>query len=211
MEYKKTYEITKSFSNVLENLDGLDYLLSKIAYSIAATLEGRKPSNLITFIPNKKNAIELWNIYNKEVAKTLDLDYFELYRSEERCVVLFYNKEMLEEYVFNGVNIKFLEEFGYSYQMDLIECLEQLRSRFTMNCPHELGIFLGIPLGDVKGFIANEGKECLMCKYWKVYDNLKDAMCTFESYDQAKINMMKRIIKTFEVNNHTKDTLRLSF
>lgn len=77
--------------------------------------------------------MNLWHTHKEEVTNILKLGYFELYRNEDRCVVLFYNEEMLKEYVFNSINIKFLEEFGYSYQMDLKECLAQLKSRFAMN------------------------------------------------------------------------------
>ena len=39
----------------------------------------------------------------------------------------------------------------------------------TVIFPHEIGIFLDYPLGDVRGFIANSGRnfKCVGC--WKVY------------------------------------------
>lgn len=204
-----SYTITKEFTNILNGVGDLDYLLSTIAYSVAPTLKGQKPSNLITFSNNRRNLLGLWSKHKGEVIKTLGLNYYELYQNDERCVVLFYNAVMLNEYVFNNNNIIFLKEYGYSYRMDLLECLNQLKERFNYNCPHELGIFLGIPLEDVKGFIVNEGKRCLMCKYWKVYDNIKDAKCTFQTYDQVKMNMMESLIKGFRSNKNGHDILKL--
>ncbi|MPN31536.1 hypothetical protein SDC9_179010 [bioreactor metagenome] len=56
-------------------------------------------------------------------------------------------------------------------------------------CPHELGIFLGFPLEDVKEFITNPYKECLLCGYWKVYHNKEKALKTFKYYDEAKVEI----------------------
>lgn len=35
--------------------------------------------------------------------------------------------------------------------------------------PHEIGLFLGYPLGDVKGFIKHRGQNCKCTGCWKVY------------------------------------------
>lgn len=40
--------------------------------------------------------------------------------------------------------------------------------------PHEIGIFLGYPPEDVKGFIENRGKNCQYCGLWKVYGNAQE-------------------------------------
>ena len=34
--------------------------------------------------------------------------------------------------------------------------------------PHEMGLLLGYPVEDVKGFIRNGGENCLYIGYWKV-------------------------------------------
>ena len=55
-----------------------------------------------------------------------------------------------------------------------------------MGFPHEIGVFLGYPVKDVRGFIENEGKRYLMIGYWKVYSDLADARMIFKEYDRAK-------------------------
>ena len=55
-----------------------------------------------------------------------------------------------------------------------------------MGFPHEIGIFLGYPVEDVRGFIENEGQKYLMIGYWKVYKNLSRAKMIFNEYDRAK-------------------------
>ena len=71
----------------------------------------------------------------------------------------------------------FLSSFGYesclccegcsSAECSIRSCLDHLMSRLSgkepdeMRFPHEIGIFLGYPLQDVKGFIDNNGKIIL--------------------------------------------------
>ena len=49
--------------------------------------------------------------------------------------------------------------------------LEQLAEHLEASgqFPHEIGVFLGYPLGDVEGFIANRGRNFTCCGCWKSY------------------------------------------
>ena len=60
--------------------------------------------------------------------------------------------------------------------------------------PHELGVILEYPVEDVKGFIDNRGKNCLMERYWKVYHNRERAEEIFRQYDQVKETAMREIV-----------------
>jgi hypothetical protein len=93
--------------------------------------------------------------------------------------------------------MNFLEIFGYRKEVSLEAKLEQLRERFNCicPCPHEIGIFLGIPLEDVKGFILKPETECLLNGYWRVYSNLESAKLEFKRYDLIKNNFIKSIIR----------------
>lgn len=71
--------------------------------------------------------------------------------------------------------------------------LNQLSHRLLYpKFPHEIGVFLGIPLGDIMGFIANKGKNYIFNHYWKVYQNPLTAKKIFASFDQAKIDLYRR-------------------
>lgn len=65
-------------------------------------------------------------------------------------------------------------------------------SYFRVSCqvqeefPHEIGIFLGYPLGDVIGFIKNAGHNCKCTGCWKVYCNECEAVRTFAKYKKCK-------------------------
>mgnify|MGYP002233531139 CR=1 FL=1 len=58
----------------------------------------------------------------------------------------------------NGVK-EFLKKYGYE-NTDEEEAIACLKARLNLEekFPHEIGLFLGYPLGDVIGFIENAGK-----------------------------------------------------
>lgn len=60
-------------------------------------------------------------------------------------------------------------------------CIRNLRIRINSNktFPHEIGLFLGYPVEDVKGFIENKGENCVKCGAWKVYCNPEEKMHFF--------------------------------
>ncbi|MCX7921966.1 MAG: DUF3793 family protein [Clostridia bacterium] len=187
--------IIRQFINLQQNMDDENYLLSTIAYSIAPTIGTKKPSSLVTFTRGNRNLYELWDKYKDEISGKLTVQFLELRRTEYSTMVLFYNPRILKLIINGRKHRSFLEECGYKTDMDLHNSLELLRNRFAAGCPHEIGIFLGIPIEDVLGFIENKGKSCLLCKYWKVYHNPERAKTIFDNYDKAKINIM-RIIKS---------------
>lgn len=59
--------------------------------------------------------------------------------------------------------------------------------------PHEIGLFLGYPLEDVKGFIENKGKNCKCVGCWKVYNNECEAKKTFAKYKKCTDVYCKKI------------------
>jgi hypothetical protein len=51
-----------------------------------------------------------------------------------------------------------------------------------MKFPHEIGVFLGYPLQDVKGFIENNGRNSKYTGLWKVYGDKAASIRMFEKY-----------------------------
>ena len=67
--------------------------------------------------------------------------------------------------------------------------------------PHEVGLFLGYPPKDVKGFIENNG-ECSKCTgCWKVYGDEKKAKDTFDKYKMCTAEYMKRYSEGVGLDN----------
>jgi hypothetical protein len=93
--------------------------------------------------------------------------------------------------------MKYLQRLGYGDITNIMDALDILRSRFIRSFPHEIGIFLGIPYEDVKGFIKNSGANFITNGYWKVYSDPKRAAKTFQEYDYSRICVMKSMMEEF--------------
>ncbi|WP_122643187.1 DUF3793 family protein [Luxibacter massiliensis] len=126
------------------------------------------------------------------VLKGTGISFKKLSETDGKCLVLFYRREVLAQYL-NRVGIRsFISTFGYS-QMKLEEMLDLLsvrilaRSAKNQEFPHEIGIFLGYPIEDVRGFIENAGHGYLLLGYWKVYSNPARARLIFNEFDQARV------------------------
>ena len=82
---------------------------------------------------------------------------------------------------------EFLAEYGYN-NLDVDYCIDRLKYRLSSasHFPHEIGLFLGYPLGDVIGFIDNAGQNSMCTGCWKVYCNQCDAIKTFAKFNKCK-------------------------
>ena len=98
-------------------------------------------------------------------------------------LVMIYREQWLRNIVAEEATWRFLSGLGYE-QQELCYLFQRLSQRFCLesNCPHEVGIFLGYPLEDVKGFIDNKGKNCQSCGFWKVYCNAGEKEALFDKY-----------------------------
>lgn len=119
------------------------------------------------------------------------ITYRRLYGSGGRSFVLFYREKDLKEFIHRVGIRSFIQSFGYE-DMELDEMLERLSQRACLpssqvGFPHEIGVFFGYPVEDVKGFIENEGRGYLLSGYWKAYSNPAMANQIFTGFDQAKV------------------------
>ena len=179
--------------NMQKNMDERNFILSTIAYNAAPTLLHNKPASMISFTTGKRNLFQAWEAYKNDVCLSLGIDYYELVRTPGRVLVLFYNRVRLTAALVNGDNQAFLMSYGYSPEMTLPVALLRLKGRMEEGFPHEIGIFLGYPIEDVLGYIENNGKEYLLCRYWKVYKNPGRAQKLFNSYDRARIKILNSL------------------
>ena len=81
----------------------------------------------------------------------------------------------------------FLSGYGYG-DLEAAAALEQLRIRLreSSGFPHEIGIFLGYPLEDVRGFIEHAGQRCKCVGCWKVYGDECEAMKLFAKFKKCR-------------------------
>jgi len=79
-----------------------------------------------------------------------------------------------------------LLRFGYE-ESNLDRCISRLADRIY-ECdefPHEVGLFLGYPPEDVKGFIELGGRNSKASGYWKVYGDVGRAQKQFERFSKC--------------------------
>ena len=100
-------------------------------------------------------------------------------------LILVYRRSMLQETLDDKDITEFLGRMGYTGSMS--DMLDRLSQRMKEGIQHELGIFLGYPLCDVKGFMENRGRGYLLSGCWRVYGDTNKAKAIF-----ARIRMSRR-------------------
>ena len=121
-----------------------------------------------------------------------------LRRTSHSALIYVYRDSSLARTLTDPEVQAFLSSYGYescsccegcsSANCSISSCLDHLRSRLAgdeqdeMRFPHEIGIFLGYPLQDVKGFIDNNGKNSKYTGIWKVYGDKDASIKLFEKY-----------------------------
>lgn len=85
---------------------------------------------------------------------------------------MIYDEEIFKKEVLNKDNMEFLINFGYLFEVKIEDYINILKFRYEKYyCLYELGLFFGIFFEDVKDFMECIIKKCLLCGYWKVYNN----------------------------------------
>lgn len=164
-----------------------------IANQCAPVLMDVKPSNLL-ILTREEEALFL------QMEMLSGISGRCLYAGEKKSTWLLYRRDRLEAELLWPQMKDFLKDYGYRSGQDSIEeMLERLQERFAgykegiLSFPHELGVFLGYPLCDVKGFIEHQGKNYLCSGYWKVYENETKAKTTFKLYQTVRDTVLQMI------------------
>lgn len=203
--------IIKQFIEKINSMNEKEYIESMLTYNISPTIAGYKPSSIITFSNNNNKMYDLWIKYGDQYLKNISLETFILKHTDNVLIILFYYKENLKRAVFNKTSMKFLSQIGYREDMSLEECLQLLKNRYEkILCPHEMGIFLGIPVKNVESFIKCKGEKCLMCGYWKVYHNKDSAQKIFNTYNDSKLKTANFILEDLKIFEIAKNLVNLS-
>lgn len=159
---------------------------SKLIKFCAPTLAGIKCGSLFKFktqytlyadkLINKYNAV-----YNKN-----GIFFFNLFQRNNYVLIYVYRPKFLINHLYSIESQNFLRLYGYKLN-NLDDMLNHLKYRFELlgRTPHEIGLFLGYPLCDVKGFIYNKGKNYKFSGPWKVYDNEYETILYFDKCKQC--------------------------
>lgn len=86
-------------------------------------------------------------------------------------------------------------------------CVAELKRRLNTGAefPHEIGLFLGYPAEDVRGFIEHGGSGCRSVGAWKVYGDVERAEALFRRYRACTAACLTRLaggaaLETLAVN-----------
>lgn len=161
-------------------------------YQCAPVIAGLKISNL--FI------IEMiWLKKALDLIEAFGLSYHMLYSAYDKAVIFVFNREKTTESINRAANSAFFRDIGYS-ELSLDHLLTKISVRYRgymkhkAGFPDELGILLGYPEEDVKGYIENKGKNYLYNGYWKVYRDVEEKKSRFDSFDRATEELIRKLI-----------------
>lgn len=137
--------------------------------------------------------VTYWN--SKMKRKGITFDILSENVGVNKALIYVYRRADLEKILNRDEIRSFLLNHGYLIDDNEIvggvnceNIILQLKKKFEKlnQFPHEIGIFLGYPIGDVKGFIENHGCNCKCTGYWKVYCNEEEATKTFRKYKKCR-------------------------
>lgn len=169
------------------------YVELSLARHAAPCLAGIKPANLVSF----PEADVRWCTAYNDALNTQGVYFTPLCVCMNRAQILVYRKDLLARFCFEPRAKAVLRSFGYQVQAGLDASITHLKARMaffagarnchnSQNFPHEIGFFLGYPMGDVVQYIKMNGRGSLLCGYWKVYSEPKRALEIFNRYTECK-------------------------
>jgi len=152
------------------------------------TLAGLKTGSLFRcpYTEEKTLTKEIRALNRRLVPKGLRILPLRLDRKAKTALIYLYRPTDLKRDLSDDETGRLLCERGYTPAKaegcirDLVERLQK-----SKDFPHEIGLFLGYPPEDVRGFIENRacGHKCVGC--WKVYGDVDKAQKTFERYEKC--------------------------
>lgn len=165
-----------------------------LAFHCAPALVGIKPANLVSCPTESMPFVApLLAEYTERFADK-GIAFEVLCHCTARTLILVYQPQQLEALLTEQATNDYLQKLGYK-QGALRLMLRQLGAKVSCgnDFPHEIGIFLGYPLADIKGFIENKGQNCKCSGYWKVYDDVEHAKRLFDAYNKCRDRLLKAV------------------
>lgn len=170
-----------------------------VAMHAAPLLFGNKIANIITISAGSYQGI-------CRLLQGTNISVRPLRAGKRRVIVFLYRREALREYLNLPECRKLLRETGYLVgrevqKEDLKKLLSRLARRVSfyhsgeISYPHEIGLFLGYPIEDVRGFLEKQGRDCLYSGYWKVYADVAGAKKLFLRFEDDRAQAVAEVIR----------------
>lgn len=162
-----------------------------LALHCAPTLAGLKAASMVALPGRSMEELrDFFRVYEQCFA-CKGLKVMELRQQKAHVLLLIYRPVVLQRLLRRKTAKDILAMCGYPPEAALEELLSHLKRRMEQKLmehgvrngfPHEIGLFLGYPPHDVKGFIQHGGRNFRQCGFWKVYDNEKAVLHLFHCY-----------------------------
>ena len=159
---------------------------SIIIENCSPTLAGLKTGNIFTIdrslITNVRKELRLMNKrFNKKGLRVIPLRI-----TEKDVLIYLYRPGKLKADLSSDEAKEILLQKGYSctsIEKDIVKLIQHIHNSDSF--PHEIGLFLGYPPCDVKGFMEDTRKGVKCVGYWKVYGDKEKAEKTFSQYKKC--------------------------
>lgn len=174
---------------------------SALVYYCAPTLAGIKPASMMAC--EKSEYPDIY-VLTEEYAAALapqGLRFAIMCRCTRSSLVLVYREDLLQRRLEEPEAVALLQAAGYPPGALLSVMLEHLKQRISQNAdfPHEIGVFLGYPLEDVRGFQEYQGQNYKLSGYWKVYSDVEHAKVCFARYDACREHLSRRMAQGLSI------------
>lgn len=119
-----------------------------------------------------------------------------LLKMEEKSALIYvYRPSKLKEDFSSEEVTELLKQYGYAWEIPA-KCIVQLIGRLQEQeeFPHEIGLFLGYPPEDVRGFIENNAKDAKCVGSWKVYGDEEAAKKRFAQYKSCTSSYLRHLL-----------------
>ncbi|MBQ7614056.1 MAG: DUF3793 family protein [Butyrivibrio sp.] len=159
---------------------------SIIVENCSPTLAGIKTGNIFTIDRSlvsdiKEELRELNQCFTGKGLRAIPLKV-----TEKNILIYLYRPDKLKADLSSEEAKDILLKKGYScksIESDIVHLIHHIHADGSF--PHEIGLFLGYPPVDVKGFMEDTRKGVKCVGYWKVYGDKEKAEKTFSSYKKC--------------------------
>ncbi len=154
-----------------------------IVENCSPTLAGLKTGNIFTIDRSLIKDIneelrELNQLFTGKGLRAIPLKI-----TDKNVMIYLYRPDKLRADLSSREAREILIQKGYScnsIENDIVHLIQQIHCSGSF--PHEIGLFLGYPPVDVKGFMQDTRKGVKCVGYWKVYGDKEKAEKTFSCY-----------------------------
>lgn len=162
---------------------------TQLILQCAPLIAGLKASNLLKI--NSDNEKDVEKLFSGTCISCI-----RLVKSGGKSVLLLYRADMLMDHIAKKDSRQLLMSMGYE-DIDYLTLILHVRSKYEAytdgdsDFPHELGLLLGYPCEDVKGYMEDKGRHALYTGYWQVYKDPAAKVRIFEAYEKAREKMAR--------------------